>query len=61
MSDPADEPDPGETSVNLLAELIKHLVGSLKKGSMQKQEMFLGYSDFPFICEISLRLKQSQE
>ena len=54
--DIADELDPSEHSAKMLEKLIQFLMGSLKSDSMQKQEVFLVFLGFPFICEISQKL-----
>ena len=53
IMDIADELDPSEHSAKLLEKMIQFLMGSLKSDSMQKQEVFLVFLDFRFICEIS--------
>lgn len=52
MSNSSDERDQDEASVMFLEKMIKFLAGALRDDSMQKQEMFLGRLDFPFICKI---------
>lgn len=53
MSNSSDERDQDEASVMFLEKMIKFLAGALRDDSVQKQEMFLGCLDFPFIVRFS--------